>query len=252
MALHEKNDSRGNFFQLKHGGFTLEADGPTEGFTETEVPNPSTGHTVTKYLKTYAAIDGKITKIQWYDREHDGVRYVGVKLIIHDGGETYSLDLPFGKRHYNYFMRVMDNIDYTQPVSLESWPKKDDKGRSYTEFAIKQNGQFVAQSYTRANPGECPLAVEIKDGLGTKWDSRDRQIWLRDRLLNHVIPHVDELNATGDAPTDDADDAFTGPSVTDTKVKAAKVHGTPPEDEAEFAKSRRFVDTVPEEDDIPF
>lgn len=247
MALHEKNNSQGYFFSLKHGGFTLEADKPTEGFTETEVPNPSTGSTVTKWLKTYASIEGKITRIDWYDREHSGTRYIGIKIVIHDGGEAYSIDLPFGKRHYNYFMRVMDSIDYEERVEMIAYGKKDDAGRAYTEFAIKQHGKWVEQLYTRANPGECPAATQ--DPMGN-WDARDRNKWLRDRLINVIIPHVAELNATGDPDDDKTDEveAFTGSPAAPAAAKAAKagtVYGTPPEDEKAFEANRKFVDDIP-------
>lgn len=264
MALHEKSKSQGIFFSLKHGGFALEADGPTEGYTEMEVNNPSTGKMVTKWIKKYESIEGKIGKLEWYDREHGGTRYMGLKIIIRDAGESYSIDLVYGKRHWNYFMRVMDNIDYTQPVELVAYPKKDDKGRPYTEFAVKQNGGWVEQSYTRKDPGECPVAVQ--DQMGN-WDSRDRQAWLYDRLVNVIIPYVTELNDTGDADEPAYDDeaeapAFTGPAqpqapqapqqpLPPQQLATGAVGGsTGPDDEATYREATEFnLDEPPQYDD---
>lgn len=249
MALKETSTAKGNFFSIKHGGFCLEADAPTDGYTETDVSNPRTGQTVTKWIKTFAEIEGRIGKIEWYDREHGGTRYLGIKIIVRDNGESYSIDLPFGKRHYNYFMRVMDSIDYERPLTFIAYGKKDEQGRQYTEFAIKQGGEWLKQNYTKANPGECPQSVQ--DGLG-KWDSRDRHIWLKNRLETVIIPHVEELNATGDQDEPVYDEpAFAGP-VSKPAVKAAKVNGTPPEMEAEYLANRKFVDTPPDDDEPPF
>lgn len=259
MALHEKSKSQGTFFSLKHGGFALEADGPTEGYTEMDVNNPSTGQMVKKWIKKYESIEGRISKLEWYNREHGGNRYMGLKIIIRDVGESYSIDLVYGKRHWNYFMRVMDNIDYTQPVELIAYPKKDDQQRPYTEFAIKQNGKWVEQSYTRKDPGECPPAVQ--DQMG-KWDSRDRQAWLYDRLTNVIIPYVTELNDTGDADEPVYDDespeapAFTGSAppqqpLPPQQLATGTFSGTTgPDEEAAYREATEFdLDAPPEYDD---
>lgn len=251
MALKETNTANGNFFSIKHGGFCLEADKPTDGYTETEVNNPSLGKMVTKWIKTFAAIEGKVGRIDWYDRTHGGTRYLGIKIIVRDNGESYSIDLPFGKRHYNYFMRVMDSIDYEKPVEFIAYGKKDEQGRDYTEFAVKQNGKWLNQNYTKANPGDCPQSVQ--DAMG-KWDSRDRHIWLKNRLETIIIPHVAELNDTGDQDEPVYDEpAFAGP-VSQNKSVAAGV-GTGPNDEAAFKAASKYDLDAPPEDDgiqIPF
>lgn len=245
MALHEKSTGQGLFFSIKHGGFCLEAKEPTEGFKETSVPNPKTQQLMKKYLKIYAGIEGKITKIIWSDRTYDNTRYVSIKLVIEDSGEFYTLEMPFGKQHYNYFMRVMDNIDYTQPVQFEAYPKKGDQGRLYTDFSMKQNGRFLLQSYTKANPGACPVAV--KDGLGN-WDSKARHIWLRDRLFNYIIPHLEEITASGDndAPELDTD------VIAEREAIADEVLHSNPNEGPDFSPFTPTDDQVPPDNSIPW
>lgn len=247
MALHKDDNSQGLFFGIKHGGFTLESDKPEEGFIETEVFNPRTQQKQIKYLNTYRAIEGRITKITWYDRDHAKGRFVGFKLTIYDQGEYYVIDFPFGKRHYNYFCRVMDNIDYEKPVVLRAYPKKDDKGRDYTEMSIMQDGKYIEQKYTKMNPGDCPQSVQNELG---KWDSTDRHIWLRDRLFDVIIPHVTEINASGDYEND-VDERPAQAAVAATPAFTGPVAGTPPEMEDQYREASKFdLDAAP--DEIPF
>jgi hypothetical protein len=144
MGLHEKTLSHSNFLSVKHGSLCLESNESQDGYEEVTVHNPSTDEDQTKYVRRYAALDGKITKLEWYDREHNGIRFLGLKIHIRDGGNFFQIDLPFNKRHFDYFTKVMDNIDFSQPVEFHAWPDKKD--RRQTAFAIKQAATSLSGS----------------------------------------------------------------------------------------------------------
>ena len=199
MGLHEKTISNGNFLNIKHGAICLESKEPIEGYEEVivddiskTIPDGKGGHThpqVTKYIKKYAALDGKTTRIEWYDRTNNGVHYLGAKLHVRDGGQHFQLDLPFGKKHFDYFTKVMDNIDFSQKVEFNAW--KDRKDPRQTAFVIKQNGDYVQWAYTKENMGDCPPAVQNRSG---KWSFEAQREWLLARLQDVIIPAVDEIN----------------------------------------------------------
>jgi hypothetical protein len=105
MGLHEKNNTQSNFLAVKHGALCLESNEPRDGYDQVTVHNPTTDSDVIKYVKRYAALDGMVTKLEWYDRDSNGVRYVGLKIHIKDNGEYFQLDLPANKRHYDYLPR---------------------------------------------------------------------------------------------------------------------------------------------------
>lgn len=190
MGLHERSNTQSNFLSVKHGSLCLESNEPKDGYDQVTVHNPRTNEDVIKYVKRYAALDGKVTRLEWYDRESGGTRYVGLKIHLKDGGDYFQLDLPANKRHYDYFTKVMENIDFEKVVEFHAWKDKDDPRT--TAFAIKQDGNFVQWKYTRDNMGDCP--VPTKDAMG-KWDFRDQKLWLYKRLHEVIIPHVNALNA---------------------------------------------------------
>lgn len=216
MGLHERTNAQSNFLAVKHGALCLESNEPKDGYDQVTVHNPSTDSDVTKYVKRYAALDGMISKLEWYDRESNGVRYVGLKIHIKDEGEYFQLDLPANKRHYDYFTKVMENIDYEKRVEFHAWKDKQDP-RS-TAFAIKQDEKFVPWKYTKDDMGDCPLPK--KDVMG-KWDFRDQKLWLYERLHQVVIPHVNALNAF-DEPMPEYTNDDDPPALAQAKAVAAK------------------------------
>lgn len=207
--LHERTKSNGNFLNIKHGALCLESKEPVDGYEEVTVDdisrqNPDGSHPqVTKYIKKYGGLDGKITRIEWYDRTDGGVHYLGAKLHIRDGGQHYQVDLPFGKKHFDYFTKVMDNIDFSQPVELNAW--RDKKDPRQTAFVVKQNGDYVQWNYTRDNMGDCPPAVQNRSG---KWSFENQREWLLARLQDVIIPQVNALNEFDEPMPDYGDEAI--------------------------------------------
>lgn len=194
MALKERTESNNKFLVVKHHSIVLESKEPQEGYEEVHPTNPKTGEVTTKYIKRFAAVEGVIRRIEWYDtKDNYATRFLGIKIHLRDGGEYYQLDLPFNSRAYDTFTKLMENIDYTKPVEFSAWhDRKEDR----TAFAVKQDGTFVKYKYTRDNMGDCP--VPTQDSFG-KWQFQTQKEWLYKRLTQVVIPQVEALN-TFDEP----------------------------------------------------
>jgi len=192
MALHEKSNSHSNFLTIKHGAICLEGEPNQEGYELVE--GEINGTPYSKWIRKFGAVDGKIVKIEWYDREYNGKPFKGIHITLKDGGQRFSLDLPFGKRPYDHFTRIMDNIDYEQPIEFHAWLDTKAKvinGQYPTTFSAKQNGSFIQWAYTKNNMGECPNAEQ--DEMGN-WDFRKQRVWLYKRLVDVIIPKVEALN----------------------------------------------------------
>lgn len=185
-GLQERTDD-GIFLVIKHGGIVQESKNPREGFVPIEVPNIRTGDNTIKYIKRYKGVEALIKRIEWYDREYADTRFMGWKLVLDADGTACTLDLPFESRVGTRFMKLAENIDYSQPVEFSAWKGPDDK----TAFSVKQNGENVPQKYTRDEPGDCPPPVQ---GFNKKWSFDAQKEFLHARMLEAVIPKFQAIN----------------------------------------------------------
>lgn len=214
--LLEQTERNGNFLSVKHGAICLESKDPKEGYELIE--GEVNGVPYSKYVKKFQGVQGIITKIEWYDREHNGSHYRGLHIKMKDGGEHYIIDLPFEKRQYDYFTKIAENIDYSKPVTFEAWldVKNAKPGQQTpTAFIAKQDGQIVQWKYTRENPGDCPQPKQTRTG---KWNFDDQRDWLLERILTVVAPHVEATNGFNEPE----------PEYTDSEPVKAKAANEPP------------------------
>lgn len=207
-GFQEQTKGEGNFFVIKHNFIVQESKTERQGFEAIKVRNPRTDTEITKYIKRYKGIEALIKKIEWYDtaQKYDQ-RYMGWKIHLDTGVKKGVLDIPFDSRPCSRFMKLAENLDFTQPVEFSAWRSPDDT----TAFAVKQNDQSVFQKYTRENPGELPPPVQNFKG---KWNYDDQMEFLRKRMIEVVIPAVDA--AQGKHP------------VTETAPDESESHDDPP------------------------
>ena len=141
---------------MKHGGLCLESKEEREGYEEIPVFNPSTGKEQPKWVKKFRNLDGMVTDLEWFDTEEKyETRFIGLKIHIQDGDETFALDLPYDKRPFDTFTKIVENIDFSKPVTFSAWPDKEKGG---TVFGAKQDGEYIRHRYTKDNPGAAPAA----------------------------------------------------------------------------------------------
>lgn len=229
--LYEQRQNDGLFLSVKHGALCLESKEPKEGyeFIEGEVD----GEPYAKYIKRFAGMDGIITKIEWYERSGTYGTFRGLKIVVKDKGEVYLLDLPYEKRHYDYFTKVAENIDYSKPVEIVTWPDREKPKQ--TVFAIKQDGKFIQWKYTKDNMGDCPPAKQLRSG---KWNFDDQRDWLLENLINVVIPRVNALHEfdepqpeyTGDDEAERAAIAEEPRTLKEVILEKARAVGSDPND----------------------
>ena len=186
-GLQERTSGNGIFLSIKHHGIVQESKRERDGFEPINITLRS-GETITKYIKRYSGVEAMIKKIEWYDREYDGRPYKGWKIHLDANGTPCVLDIDFNSRQAGRFMKLAENIDFTQPVEFSAW---HDTKNDTTAFNVKQNGVSVHQKYTRENPGDLPPP---KERLGGKLDFGDQEDFLFDRMMNFVIPKVQAVS----------------------------------------------------------
>jgi hypothetical protein len=179
-------DSGGNAMNklhVKRNAICLESSKEIEGYEHVTGTDPIPYE---KWVKKFGSVDGMITEIKWYDTEEQFEnRYQGLHVMIDDGDEQYTLELPYATKPYDSFTRFAENIDFTKPVEFCAWYDRKSDG---TGFCAKQDGQVVRQKYTRENLGECPPAVQNK--TTKKWNFDEQRDWLLENILENVAKKV--------------------------------------------------------------
>lgn len=249
MGLHERQSNHGNFLSVKRGALCLESNEPLEGYEEES--GEVDGRPYTKYFKRFQALDGIISKLELYDRTGGGTRFQGLKIGLKDNGQFFTIDLPLKSRHYDYFTKVMDNIDFSKPVLIDTWPDKRNakNGHTPTAFRISQDGAPVQWAYTKDAPGECPQPTI--DAMG-KWDFRDQRNWLYLRLRDVIIPQVQEMYGFNEPEPEYDDEEVAETSkiqqiiAPKTKAKAAKASDLAP------GEPPLYPNGNPDDSDVPF
>lgn len=224
MGLSKTRERTGEWLKVKHGALVKESKEPREGYEEIVVNNPKTNEDIIKFVEKFQALEGVITRIEWYDTEDQySERYMGIKIKVVDqeDGTAYFLDLPYGKRPYTIFTKVMENIEFQEPVEFNAWlDRKTDK----TAFVVRQMGHPIPWKYTKDNLGECPAARALKP---SGWDFSAQNEYLYEILVNVIIPKVealnpDELKFDKEPMPDDEDDVVESE---ERKQRKAKVKG---------------------------
>jgi hypothetical protein len=168
-GLQKETDSGTIYLSVKHHSICHES--------KTEQPN----HV------PVVAVEAMVCNIEWYEREHEGTKYRGFQLFLNADGTPCVLDIPFKSRACGRFMKLAENIDFTQPVEFSAWyDKKDDA----TAFNVKQGGKAIPQKYTLENPGELPRAE--KDEMTGDLDFRAQTRFLLGRMKDVVMPAVEQ------------------------------------------------------------
>lgn len=219
-GLVEDTDAGTIYLSIKHHAICHESKSEQAGHEAVVVENPRTKQKITKYIKKYKLIEAMVCKVEWYEREHEGTKYRGFKLSLNAAGTPCVLDIPLKSRICSRFMKLAENIDFTQPVEFSAWY---DSKSDATAFNVKQGGESVPQKYTNDNPNGCPPPED--DGTGDL-DWRKQTKFLLGRMKDVVIPAVEKAGNQM-------------PQVEQAQAASAGASNVP-------------VQPEPEDDDIPF
>lgn len=201
MGLEEYGEGNGIFLKIKHGCICQESKTEREGYKKVEGVLRD-GTPWKKWIRPYKAVSGYIDKIERYDREHEGRKFRGWNILINDGENQYSLDIPFDSKVNSRWMKLAESIDYTKPVRFSAWT---DKKMDSTAINLTQEGVSVPQRYTREEPNGLPEPVQRSSG---KWDYGAQEDFLTERMIKYVIPNVEVIaskrNGTDKPPAHEA------------------------------------------------
>lgn len=189
-GLLEKNKGKTIWLQIIDRNICQRSNQPVDGWEQYQ----SEKATTPSWIKRYRGIeDAYITDIRWFERKlpNSDTILVGWNVRFEVEGQSLVLQLPTNPT-CSRFMKLADNIDFTQPVTISVWKSKDDDGKESTALSVKQNGANVPQAWNKDN---LPAAKKLKTG---KWDFSEQEDFLIENMTNVVIPKLKSV--VPDAP----------------------------------------------------
>ncbi len=212
------------------------------------------GSTMVRWYRP-AKLEGWITKIEWYDREHNGKPYRGYKMTLTAKGQNFIIDWPWNSRATNRLLMTALAIDYSKPLFVNAFTGRE--GDLVVTF--KQLGEKVPQYFTKGDMGDCPPPTEYVELGKKKWDWKETNIYLWNMMNERIIPHVTKTaleRGLDNQPSGEVaqEDQYTGQPVQQT----APTNAPSPIGDAHAAMAAPVATTVPPavaasgDDDIPF
>lgn len=185
-GLVERNKGNTIWLQIIDRNICQRSNKPVEGWEEYK----SEKATSPSWIKRYRSIeDAYITNISWFERKlpNSDTILVGWNVRFEVEGQSLVLQLPTNQT-CSRFMKLADNIDFTQPVTISVWKSKDDDGKDQTALSVKQNGANVPQAWNKNN---LPPGKKLKTG---KWDFSEQEDLLIENMTKSVIPKLKEVH----------------------------------------------------------
>lgn len=227
MALTRHSKSSTVFLQAKHYCLWREIKKAVDGCDSVEVTNPKTGDVLTKYGFRYHDVSGLVTACVWYDTEKKySTRYIGFKLHLKDGADSYVVDMPYQSQMLRRFLRMAPNIDWSFPLSITVFKGKKQDGSEELAVWFQQGGETVKSFYTKDHPNGMPEATQ--DPITKDWDFKPQHRWLVGKLRDEIIlkiseaakrsaPPVEPVRESTEEPEPDYD-PYGGQGITDDDV----------------------------------
>ena len=190
-GLVERNNSAGTtYIGIFENDFTERSSSEKAGFEKTSKKDGST-----IWVKKYGAIGGLLNNIE-YDTyvSPDNKKFNSWKFFLDVDGKSVVLSMPATSVPSKRFIKLGENLDFSQPVLFKIWKSPDGK----TAFAVYQNDANVPEKYSW-RLGNLPAAKDKRDG--TK-DYSEQDDFLFGIMEDHIIPAVQEAaKARGFTPT---------------------------------------------------
>ncbi len=222
MGLTKQSESKAVYLAVKHYSIWRELKHHIAGCDEVVVTNPKTKEVITKYGYRYRDLEGYVVKLEKYDTgDKWPTRYIGFKMHMIEGGDTFVLDLPYASGVLRRVLRIAPNVDWARPLSLTVFEgKKGAKGDSETGIWFRQDGATVKSYYTKDTPNGMPAATQ--DPHTHEWDFKPQHRWLVDQLMTVTAPQILEI-AKYAARAEPSDAAEPEPARDDTAQPFAPV-----------------------------
>lgn len=167
------NKGAGSYVRFKNGKFALSNDLET----------------------TYTELEGEVIGIRMTEDDFKGTIIPKINLTLTDGESNYILSVSFNSSVGTSLIGFLKNADLSEKLTLVAVSKKDDKGEDRNSILVKQNGSFLKNYYSKAEPHGLPPMKQVTINKTKQWDKSEMQDFLTNVILNELAPNVSKTPA---------------------------------------------------------
>lgn len=142
-------------------------------------------------------IEGKLIAIRTKESKEFGKSWI---FVFSDGGEVYNLQLPYSNSYAKAFIKMLPNIDLSEPMKLTP-SQKVVEGQTKSSLFINQHDQPIKHAYTRDVPNGLPEMKKIMVKGQEQWDDSEVLIFLENMINADIIPKLEKLNGVVSSAT---------------------------------------------------
>lgn len=196
------NREGGKYFTILGGKFCIRVQEGTPGAV---ARTNKIGKLVHEIFKD--SFEGKLVNI----RIRDGAYGKSWEFDFQDEGEIYTLQLSFSNSYATNLLKILPNVDLTQPMKVQPSQKIED-GKTKSSLFVSQNGITLKHAYTKADPKGMPQMEQITVKGVQVWDDTKRLAFLEEMVNRDILPKLSkEVPVAAAADQDvaaDAEDVF--------------------------------------------
>ncbi len=190
MDLGLQTRSRDKFISIINGKFTLRVPTGTPG-SVTRV-NKNNVEVSEMLFDSFA---GYLTGISTRSHEQYGKQW---SFELSTGKETYVFTAPYSDAYSKTLLKVLPNLDLTQPIKLSPSVKEED-GKTKKSLFIEQDGKVISHFFKKGENG-LPDMELIKVKGNDTWDDTKQMAFLEDYVETTVKPKLKTSTLAVEAP----------------------------------------------------
>jgi len=191
MSFSDKSSNK--FFTILAGKFTVRVPEGTPGATTRVNKIGKTVHEVQHDSFTGILRDIRVTE----SAEGYGKTW-NFDLQSPEGETMYTLQLSYSNSFSTALLKILPNLDLTQPFTMTPSTKEVDGKKQSTMF-VNQNDTPVKHAYTKENPNGLPQMEELTVKGVKTWDDTKRLAFLENMVNTELLPKMHK--ATPQTPT---------------------------------------------------
>lgn len=184
MAFSDREG--GKYFTILGGKFCIRVSSDTPGAVERV---NKLGKTVYEIFKD--SFEGKLINI----RTRDGEYGKSWEFDFQDAGEVYTLQLSYSNSYATNILKMLPNVDFTQPMKVQPSQKIED-GKTKSSLFISQNGVTLKHAFTKDVPNGMPDMEQVTVSGKLVWDDTKRLVFLQNMVDTEILPKLPKAATT--------------------------------------------------------